>query len=93
MRNITDLEQLDMEVADAIKQRKQATRKFINDCFATEEDLQEMRNEIVNDLSLIFDEEDTKQIMENIEDDIESVYKVTRDMDEDEFYIFMSDLL
>lgn len=93
MRNITDLEQLHMEVADAIKQRKQATRKFINDCFATEEDLQEMRNEIVNDLSLIFDEEDTKQIMENIEDDIESVYKVTRDMDEDEFYIFMSDLL
>lgn len=93
MRNITDLEQLNMEVADAIKQSKQATRKFINDCFATEEDLQEMSNEIVNDLSLIFDEEDTKQIMENIEDDIESVYKVTRDMDEDEFYIFMSDLL
>lgn len=93
MRNITDLEQLNMEVADAIKQSKQATRKFINDYFATEEDLQEMSNEIVNDLSLIFDEEDTKQIMENIEDDIESVYKVTRDMDEDEFYIFMSDLL
>lgn len=93
MRNITNLEQLHMEVADAIKQHKQATRKFINDCFATEDDLQEMRNEIVNDLSLIFDEEDTKQIMENIEDDIESVYKVTRDMDEDEFYIFMSDLL
>lgn len=68
-------------------------KKFINDCFATEEDLQEMMDEIMNDLSILFDEEDTKQIMENIEDDIESVYKVTRDMDVEEFYIFMSSLL
>lgn len=68
-------------------------KKFINDCFATEEDLQEMRDEIMNDLSILFDEDDTEYIMENIEDDIESVYKVTRDMDEDEFYIFMNSLL
>lgn len=68
-------------------------KKFINDCFATEEDLQEMRDEIMNDLSILFDEDDTEHIMENIEDDIESVYKVTRDMDEDEFYIFMNSLL
>lgn len=67
--------------------------KFINDCFATEEDLQEMRDEIMNDLSILFDEDDTEHIMENIEDDIESVYKVTMDMDEDEFYIFMNSLL
>lgn len=68
-------------------------KKFINDCFATEEDLQEMRDDIMNDLSILFDEDDTEHIMENIEDDIESVYKVTRDMDEDEFYIFMNSLL
>lgn len=68
-------------------------KKFINDYFATEEDLQEMRDEIMNDLSILFDEDDTEHIMENIEDDIESVYKVTRDMDEDEFYIFMNSLL
>lgn len=68
-------------------------KKFINDYFATEEDLQEMRDEIMNDLSILFDEDDTEHIMENIEDDIESVYKVTMDMDEDEFYIFMNSLL
>lgn len=68
-------------------------KKFINDYFAIEEDLQEMRDEIMNDLSILFDEDDTEHIMENIEDDIESVYKVTRDMDEDEFYIFMNSLL
>lgn len=68
-------------------------KKFINDCFATEEDLQEMRDEIMNDLSILFYEDDTEHIMENIEDDIEYVYKVTRDMDEDEFYIFMNSFL
>lgn len=47
----------------------------------------------MNDLSILFDEDDTEQIMENIEDDIESVYKVTRYMDEDEFYIFMNSFL
>lgn len=68
-------------------------KKFINDYFATEEDLQEMRDEIMNDLSILFYEDDTEHIMENIEDDIEYVYKVTRDMDEDEFYIFMNSFL
>lgn len=61
--------------------------------FATDEDIMEMSESIRDIISLMFDEDDTNTIMENISDNIETVYETIHDMDGTEVYTLMESIL
>lgn len=61
--------------------------------FATDEEIMEMSESIRDIISLMFDEDDTNTIMENISDNIETVYDTIHDMDGTEVYTLMESIL
>lgn len=61
--------------------------------FATDEEIMEMSESIRDIISLMFDEDDTNTIMENISDDIETIYDTIHDMDGTEVYTLMESIL
>lgn len=61
--------------------------------FATDEEITEMSEKIRDIISLMFDEDDTETIMENISDNIETVYDMIQDMDGTEVYTLMESIL
>lgn len=61
--------------------------------FATDEEITEMSENIRDIISLMFDEDYTETIMENISDNIETVYDMIQDMDGTEVYTLMESIL
>lgn len=61
--------------------------------FATDEEIMEMSESIRDIISLMFDEDDTNTIMENISDNIETIYDTIHDMDGTEVYTLMESIL
>mgnify|MGYP001060420513 CR=1 FL=1 len=61
--------------------------------FSTDEEIEDMIESIRERASSMFDEDDTKQIIMNIGDDIEAVHELASDMDDTEFQILMESIL
>lgn len=61
--------------------------------FSTDEEIEEMIENIRERACSMFDEDDTKQIIMNIGDDIEAVHELVSDMDDTEFQILMESIL
>lgn len=61
--------------------------------FSTDEEIEVMIESIRERACSMFDEDDTKQIIMNIGDDIEAVYELVSDMDDMEFQILMESIL
>lgn len=61
--------------------------------FSTDEEIEAMIESIHKRASSMFDEDDTRQIIMNINDDIEAVHELASDMDDAEFQILMESIL
>lgn len=61
--------------------------------FLTDEEIEDMIESIRERASSMFDEDDTKQIIMNIGDDIEAAHELASDMDDTEFQILMESIL